>query len=72
MPNPLFQQLGGQTSGPMGQFQQMMQQFQQFKATFHGDARQEVQNLLNSGRMSQQQYIQLQQMADQMARMMGR
>lgn len=72
MPNPLYQQLSGQNGGPMGQFQQMMQQFQQFRQGFHGDARQEVQKLLNSGQMSQQQYIQLQQMADQMSRMMGR
>ena len=40
---------------------QMIQQFMQFK----GDPKQEVQNLLNSGQMSQQQYNQLQGMATQ-------
>ena len=71
MPNPLFNQMGGnQMSGPMGQFQQMMNAFQQFKANFKGDPQQEVQRLLNSGQMSQQQYNQLTQMAQQMSRMM--
>lgn len=71
MPNPLFDQMGGnQMSGPMGQFQQFMGAFQQFKANFKGDPQQEVQRLLNSGQMSQQQYNQLQQMANQMSRMM--
>ena len=65
MANPLFQALGGQIPGPMGQFQRMMQQFQQFKAGFQGDPQQEVQKLLQSGKMSQQQLNQLQEMAKQ-------
>ena len=72
MPNPLFDQMGGnQMPGPMGQMQQMMNAFQQFKANFKGDPQQEVQRLLNSGQMSQQQYNQLTQMAQQMTRMMS-
>lgn len=72
MPNPLFNQMGGgQMTGPMGQMQQMMNAFQQFKANFKGDPQQEVQRLLNSGQMSQQQYNQLTQMAQQMSRMMS-
>lgn len=36
--NPLFNALGGgQMPGAIGDFQRMMQQFQQFKATFQGD-----------------------------------
>lgn len=31
---------------PMGQFGQMMQQFQQFRANFQGDPKAEVQKLL--------------------------
>ena len=62
MANPLFQALGGQMPGPMGR---MMQQFQQFKAGFQGDPQQEVQKLLQSGKMSQQQLNQLQEMAKQ-------
>lgn len=51
--------------GPMGQFQQMMQQFQQFRNNFQGDPKQEVEKLLQSGKMSQQQLNQLQAMAQQ-------
>lgn len=66
MPNPLFNALGGgQMLGPMGQFGQMMQQFQQFRANFQGDPKQEVEKLLQSGQMSQQQLNQLQAMAQQ-------
>lgn len=66
MPNPLFNVLGGgKMPGAMGQFQQMMQQFQQFRANFQGDPKQEVQKLLQSGKMSQQQLNQLQAMAQQ-------
>ena len=66
MSNPLFNALGGgKMPGAMGQFQQMMQQFQQFRANFQGDPKQEVQKLLQSGKMSQQQLNQLQAMAQQ-------
>lgn len=70
MANPLFQALGGQMPGPMGQFQKMIQQFQQFKANFQGDPQQEVQKLLQSGKMNQQQLNQLQQMAKQFQSLM--
>lgn len=66
MPNPLFNVLGGgKMPGAMWQFQQMMQQFQQFRNNFQGDPKQEVQKLLQSGKMSQQQLNQLQAMAQQ-------
>lgn len=66
MSNPLFNALGGgKMPGAMGQFQKMMQQFQQFRANFQGDPKQEVQKLLQSGQMSQQQLNQLQVMAQQ-------
>lgn len=66
MPNPLFNALGGgRMPGPMGQFQQMMQQFQQFRANFQGDPKKEVEKLLQSGQMSQAQLNQLQAMAQQ-------
>lgn len=66
MPNPLFNALGGgKMPGPMGQFGQMMQQFQQFRQSFQGDPKAEVQKLLQSGKMSQQQLNQLQAMAQQ-------
>lgn len=70
MANPLFNALGGnmgsaQMPGAMGQFNQMMQQFQQFRANFQGDPKAEVEKLLQSGKMSQQQLNQLQAMAQQ-------
>lgn len=61
MSNPIFQAMGG--GAPMGQFGQMVQQFQQFKANFQGDPKAEVMKLVQSGAMSQQQLNQLQQMA---------
>lgn len=71
MPNPLFKALGGANApGPIGQFQRMVQQFKQFKANFQGDPKAEVQKLLQSGRMSQQQLDQLQAMAQQFKSLM--
>ena len=64
MANPLFQALGGgKLPGPMGNFQQMMQQFQQFRQSFQGDPKAEVEKLVQSGKISQQQLNQLQQAA---------
>lgn len=72
MPNPLFNALGGgRMPGPMGQFQQMMQQFQQFRSNFQGDPKKEVEKLLQSGQMSQAQLNQLQAMAQQFRSFMG-
>lgn len=66
MSNPLYQQQMNQQ--PMNN---LIQRFQQFKQTFSGDPRQQVQNLLNSGKVSQSQYNQAVQMANQLQRMMG-
>lgn len=66
MANPLYNALGGgKMPGPMGKFGQMLQQFQQFRQSFQGDPKAEVQKLLQSGKMSQQQLNQLQMMAQQ-------
>ena len=54
--------MGGQQapqSGPMN----MLQQFNQFRNNFQGDPKQAVMNLLSSGRMSQDQFNHLSQMA---------
>lgn len=64
MNNPFFGALGGGNT-PVGRFQQMMQQFNQFRSSFQGDPKAEVEKLLQSGRMSQQQLNQLQEMAKQ-------
>lgn len=49
----------------------MFQRFQQFRKSFKGDPQEQVQQLLNSGRVSQQQYNQAVQMAQQFQRMFG-
>ena len=64
MSNPLFNALGGripQGNGPM----QMIQQFMQFKQNFKGDPKAEVQKMLQSGKISQQQLNQAQGVAHQ-------
>ena len=64
MANPFFDSFcGGNT--PVGRFQKMMQQFNQFQSSFQGAPKAEVEKLLQSGRMSQRQLNQLQEMAKQ-------
>ena len=43
----------------------MLSQFEQFKRTFTGNPQEEVQKLLDSGRMSAEQYNRLSEMAIQ-------
>ena len=61
-------------SNPLYPGQQMpngiMQRFQQFQRMFKGDPQQQVQQLLNSGRVSQSQYNQAVQMAQQFQKML--
>lgn len=65
--NELFQQFGSRTPMPGG-IGNLIQQFQQFRASFQGDPRQQVQQLLNSGKMSQEQFNQLAGLANQFQR----
>ena len=68
MANQLFNMLGGQNQvNPMTN---LVNQLNQFRQSFSGDPRQQVQQLLNSGRMSQNQYNQLSQMATQIQNML--
>ena len=70
--NPLFNALGGgQMPGPMGQFQNMIQQFRQFQQSFKGDPKAEVEKRVQSGKISQQQLNQLQQAASQFQQLLG-
>lgn len=68
MSNPLYQQMGNAQMGSGNIFQR----FQQFRRMFQGDPRAQVQQLLNSGKVSQSQYNQAVQMANQLQRMMGK
>ena len=66
MANPLFQALGcGQMPGQMGQFQNIVQQFRQFQQTFQGDPKAEVEKMLQSGALTQEQLNRAQAMARQ-------
>ena len=67
MANQLFTMLGGNHSYDMNGFLQRLNQFQQ---NFKGDPKQQVQQLLNSGRLTQAQYNQLSQMATQIQNML--
>ena len=60
MSNPLFQALGGNQPNIMNEFQQFMSQMQ------GKNPYQEINKLLQSGAISQQQLNQAQQMAHQM------
>ena len=62
--NEMQNDQGGGTNG-------MVQRFNQFRQNFKGDPRQQVQQLLNSGRVSQEQYNKAVQMAQQFQRMFG-
>ena len=66
----LFSKFRMQSSPIGGGFANMMSQFQQFKQNFQGDPRQRVQQLLDSGQMSQEQFNKLSQMATQFQNMM--
>ncbi len=67
MSNPLFGMFGNQPQA----MNPMIQKFQQFRQMFSGNPQQQVQQLLNSGRVTQEQYNQAVQTARQMMKMMG-
>lgn len=66
MANPLMNLLGGNNPAPQNNFMGLIQQFQKFKQNFKGDPKQQVQELLNSGKMSQEQFNQCENMARQL------
>ena len=68
MANPLFN-----TFGNNNQFGDLIKQAQEFKRQFANiNPRAEVERLLNSGQMSQQQFNEYSQIAQQVAQMMGK
>lgn len=50
----------------------MLQQFQEFKNSFKGDPRQQIQQMLNSGQITQQQYDNAVKMANQFQQFLGK
>lgn len=67
MSNPLFNLFGNSPFGNMASF---LQQFNQFKQTFQGDPKQQVQQLLKNGQMSQEQFNQVANLATQIQKSM--
>lgn len=67
MANNLFNQFGRQNNP----FEQLAQQAREFQKQFNGNPRQEVERLLQTGQMSQSQFNQYSQIAQQVAQFMG-
>ena len=64
MPNPLYQQMSGNRNNPM------IDRIKQFKQAFSGDPQKMVQQMLNSGKVSQAQMNQYIQQANEIYKMM--
>lgn len=70
MPSSLFNALRNtQGSGGRNPISNLRQQFESFRSTFTGDPRQQVQQLLNSGKVSQADYDRAVQLAKQFQQM---
>ena len=78
MSNPL---MGGapKPTGPMANMQRFMNQFQQFAQSFKGNPQEQVQQMMNSGKVSQerfnwahQQAIEAQKQMQQFQQMLNR
>ena len=67
MPNPLFNAMGNQ-SNPMAD---IIRQAKDFRKQFSGNPRQEVERLLHTGAMSQQDFNRFSQIAQQVVQAMG-
>ena len=63
MNNPIFNALNQKN---------MLAQFEEFKRTFKGDPKAEVQRLLDSGQMSQEQFAKLQEQANMIIGLLGK
>lgn len=64
--NPLYEQMDGQA----GQ-NNFLQKFMQFKQSFKGDPQQQIQQLLNSGKVTQAEYNAAVQKAQMLQKMFG-
>ena len=67
MSNALYNQFGRQNNP----IEQLAQQAREFQKQFKGSPRQEVERLLQTGAMSQSQFNQYSQIAQQVAQFMG-
>ena len=64
--NPLYNEMGNNNVPD-----NFMSKFQQFRQNFKGNPQEQVQQMLNSGKVSQEQYNRAVQTAQQFQRMFG-
>ena len=67
MANQLYNEMGG--GNPQNNF---LQRFNQFRQNFSGNPQQQIQRMLNSGQITQEQYNRAVQQAQNIMRMLGR
>ena len=70
MANSIFNALGGNNTSLPFNLQEISNRLTQFRQSFTGDPKEQVQQLLNSGKMTQSQYNQLSQMATKIQNML--
>lgn len=63
MNNPIFNAMMQNT--PLGNVQNMVQQYRQFRQSFQGDPQQKIQEMLTNGQITQAQIDQARTMATQ-------
>ena len=68
MSNSLFNDFN-QSPNPMGQMGNFINQFNQFRSTFSGNPEAQVKQMLQNGQMSQAQFEQLAQTANQLRKL---
>lgn len=56
---------------PQNPYQEFINQYQQFKKTFTGNPQEQIQQLLNSGKITQQQYNAAVQKANMLKTLIG-
>ena len=66
--NPLFNLLGGGRSAIPQGTQNIISAFQQFRSSFRGDPKQQIQQMLNSGKITQDQYNNAVKMANELSK----
>lgn len=74
MANELYNEYANQgaQSAPDGRFANFVRQWQQFRAQYQGDPRQQIQQMLQSGQLTQEQLNHAQQLVQQFIRLIPR
>lgn len=70
MSNPLFNQLNNNMPAPFSNMANLFGMFNDFKKNFRGDPKAQVQQMLDSGQITQEQFNQVSQMATQFQKML--